>query len=142
MQRTHAKMTPYIVSLTISGTLPSMKNQRRIVTNRKTGKLLSIKSEKAMDYEQVFLSQVPQKARVNYLGDVSLRVRVWYPSRRNDLDVSYLCDLLAKAEIIGNDRQIRHIDAWGGVSKDDPRVIFSLYPLGEPTAATKETVNF
>ena len=112
-----------------------MKNQRRIVRNRRTGKPMSIKSAEALAYETSFLQQVPQKARVNYLGDVSLRVRVWYPSRRNDLDVSYLMDLLAKAEIIGNDRQVRHIDAWGGVSKEDPRVIFSIYPLEAEKAA-------
>ena len=105
-----------------------MKNQRRIVTNRRTGKPMSIKSQEAIDYETAFLLRCPQSHRIGFSGDVSLKVRVWYPSKRNDLDIEFLKDLLQKAGIITNDRQIVHQEAWKGLDKENPRVLFSLYP--------------
>lgn len=119
-------MTNYLITKTINGMLPSMKNQRRIVTNHRTGKPLSIKSQGTMDYENYFLSQIQAKDKIGYDGAVSLKVRVWYPSKRNDLDVSFLQDLIARAGIILNDRQVIHIDAWKGKSKENPRVIFTI----------------
>ena len=120
-------MTDYLISKTIAGNLPSMKNQRRIVTNRRTGKPFSIKSQGAADYEGHFMSQIQNRDRIGYEGPVSLRCRVWYASRRNDLDIEFLKDLLARAEVIKNDRQIMHMEAWKGLDRDRPRLIFTLY---------------
>ena len=119
-------MTDYLVTATISGMLPSLKNQRRIVTNRRTGKPMSIKSQPAMDYAANFSHQLPKAARINYDGPVSLRCRVWYPSRRNDLDIEYLCDLLQQFGVLKNDRSIFHKECWKDKDKDYPRIHFTI----------------
>lgn len=121
-------MTNYLFTATIEGTLPSMKNQRRIVRNRATGKPFSIKSESAKRYEDAFLLQIARKQPKTPLsGDLSIRVRVWYPSKRNDLDIEFLKDLLQKGNIIENDRQFVHMEAWKGLDRENPRVVFSIY---------------
>jgi len=74
----------------------------------------------------MFLSKIPEELRVAYEGPVSLKMRVWYQSRRSDLSVEFLFDLLAKAGIILNDRQIRHVEAFGGLDKQLPRVHFTV----------------
>lgn len=122
---------PFLVTATIEGSLPSLKNQRRIVTNRRTGKPMSIKSADAMTYAQAFDLQLPRKARIAYEGPVSLRCRVWYPSRRNDLDIEYLCDLLQQTGVLKNDRQIFHKEAWKAKDKERPRVHFTITAIEE-----------
>jgi len=122
------EVTDYLVTATISGMLPSLKNQRRIVTNRRTGKPMSIKSSGAMEYAATFNHQLPKAARINYDGPVSLRCRVWYPSRRNDLDIEYLKDLLQLYGVIKNDRQVFHQEAWKGRDPERPRIHFTITP--------------
>ena len=119
-------MNDYLVTATIDGSLPSLKNQRRIVTNRRTGKPMSIKSQDALDYAISFGMQLPAKARIQYAGPVSLRCRVWYPTRRNDLDIEYLCDLLQYHGVLVNDRQIHHKESWKGLDKERPRIHFTV----------------
>ena len=121
-------MTDYLVTATISGMLPSLKNQRRVVTNRRTGKPMSIKSANAMDYAANFNHQLPKAARINYDGPVSLRCRVWYPSRLNDLDIEYLCDLLQLCGVLKNDRSIFHKESWKGLDRQYPRIHFTITP--------------
>lgn len=119
-------MNDYLVTATILGMLPSIKNQRRIVTNRRTGRPMSIKSQGAMEYADQFDKQLPDNARIAYDGPVSLRCRVWYPSRRNDLDIEYLKDLLQLYGVILNDRQVHHQESWKGLDKQYPRIHFTV----------------
>jgi Holliday junction resolvase RusA-like endonuclease len=125
----------------VFGTLPSMKNQRRIVLNKRTGKPFSIKSKAAEEYEITFLHQIRQKVPQEPLtGDLSIKVRVLYPNRRFDLDIEFLCDLLQKAGVVQNDRcfihkeswkgydKFIHKESWKGYDKENPRVVFSIYP--------------
>lgn len=123
-------MPPFLASLTIPGQLPSLKNRRRIVGARR-GRPMLIKSAEAMAYEQMFLSAVPPKMRINYSGPVSVKVRVWYQSRRSDLSTELLFDLLQKAQIIQNDRQIHHVESWKGLDRDSPRVHLTVYKWEE-----------
>lgn len=115
-------MTPFLVSLTIPGQLPSLKNRRRIFRNRRTGSAVIVKSAEAMSYEQNFLSHVPQDKRIRYEGPVSVKVRVWYQSRRSDLSTELLFDLLEKSGIILNDRQVHHVESFKGLDRENPRV--------------------
>ena len=119
-------MTDLIATGTVLGQLPSLKNRRRLVRNRRTGQALIIKSAEAMSYEQTFINAIPEKYRVGYGGPVSVKVRVWYQSRRSDLSTELLFDLLAKAGIIANDRQIHHVESWKGLDRENPRVHFSV----------------
>ncbi len=121
-----------IATMTIFGQLPSLKNSRRIM-RRGPNKLMVIKSVDAMQYEQAFLMAIPQKMRVGYGGPVSLRARIYYQSRRSDLSVELLYDLIAKAGIILNDRQVHHCECWKGLSKESPRVHFTVSKWGGGT---------
>ena len=121
------KMTDYLASFTVPGQLPSMKNRRRIV-GTKRGRPMLIKSADAMTYEQVFLAAVPAKARIGYEGPVSVKARIWYQSRRSDLSAEFLFDLLQKAGVILNDRQVQHLEAWKGLDPEMPRVHLTVFP--------------
>lgn len=124
-------MTDYLVSHTVMGQLPSMKNRRRIIPGRGKRRPMIIKSEEAMAYEEAFLASIPPEKRIGYGGPVSLKVRVWYQSRRSDLSTELLMDLLQKAGIILNDRQVVHVEAFKGLDPERPRVHFTLSPAQE-----------
>src|SRR6266705_6109236 len=98
--------------LSITGTVVSLKNSRRLVRNRRTGKPFSIKSADAERYIRDFIAQVPAKYRGLKLGNENqlLRavIRIWYPSLRSDLDTAIIYDALQLAGVISNDRWIRH----------------------------------
>lgn len=132
-----------LVSWTFDGQLPSMKNSRRLVRNRATGRPMFIKSEEAQAYERAFLQALPQAKRIGYSGDVALRAHVWYQSRRSDLDIEFLKDLLQKGGIILNDRQVTMMFAKKGLDRERPRVVFTLYvapsvPLESPPQASRK----
>lgn len=115
-----------IATATIQGNIPSIKNRRRLIPGKGNRKPMIIKSKDAMDYEQLFLLSIPKKMRVGYEGPVSVRARIWYQSRRSDLSVELLYDLIAKAGIILNDRQIMHCECWKGLDKESPRLHFTV----------------
>ena len=126
-------MNDIIATMTIFGQLPSLKNRRRLILGKGNRRPMIIKSRDAMDYERAFLMAIPQRMRVGYAGPVSIKVRVWYRSRRNDLSTELLFDLIAKAGIIANDRQIMHCECWKGLSKESPRVHFTMKKWKEST---------
>jgi Holliday junction resolvase RusA-like endonuclease len=121
-----AETDDLIASMTVFGQLPSLKNRRRLIPGKGNRRPMIIKSKEAMDYEQAFLMAIPQKMRAGYDGPVSLSARIYYQSRRSDLSVELLYDLVAKAGIIVNDRQIMHCECWKGLSKESPRVHFTV----------------
>lgn len=128
-------MSDYILSMTVNGQLPSLKNRRRVFRNRKTGAPIIAKSQEAMDYETRFLRAVPESAKVGYEGPVSVKVRVWYQSRRSDLSTELLFDLLQKAGVIANDRQVHHVESFKGLDPERPRVHLTVYPYQEAANA-------
>jgi Holliday junction resolvase RusA-like endonuclease len=115
-----------IATMTIFGQLPSLKNRRRLIPARGNRKPMIIKSAEAMDYEKAFLMAIPQRMRIGYDGPVSVKVRVWYQSRRSDLSTELLLDLLQKSGIILNDRQVHHIESFKGLDKENPRLHFTV----------------
>lgn len=120
----------FLLGLMIHGEPGRKSNSRRIVINQKTGKPMIIKSEKAMDYAETFASQITgdQKRMLGSLDrSLVLYVIVYYRSRRPDLSVELIMDLLEKNEVIANDRYIRETHAYGFVDKVDPRVEILLY---------------
>jgi Holliday junction resolvase RusA-like endonuclease len=119
-------MTDIIATATVLGQLPSLKNRRRLIPGKGARKPMIIKSKDAMDYEQSFLLAIPQKMRVGYEGPVSVKVRVWYQSRRSDLSTELLFDLFQKAGIIKNDNQVHHVESFKGLDRENPRVHFTI----------------
>lgn len=97
----------------IKGEPASKANSRRW-----TGKLF-IKSKKALSYSDMFKSQCPVLDEL-ISGDVRIHIKIYYASRRPDLDASLIFDLL-QGHIYKNDRQIKEIHLYHGLDKDDPR---------------------
>jgi len=116
-------MTP--ITMTITGTVVSLKNSRRLVRNRRTGKPFSIKSADAERWMRDAVAQIPLKYRGLKLGNENqlLRavIRIWYPSLRSDLDTAIIYDALQLAGVISNDRWIRHKIETAFIDVKNPR---------------------
>lgn len=125
---------------TVSGEPASKANSRRHVIRH--GRSASIKSEKALNYGESF----KQKALEQPIdGDVILAVRVWYRSRRPDLDITLIKDLLqGQARRFGgkrvvtfpgfayfNDRQVKAEFALHSLDKNWPRSHIVVAPLAD-----------
>ena len=108
---------------TIQGEPASKANSRRLVTFG--GKPRVIKSKKALDYSREFAVQVKAPEQI-IIDDISVTVHVWYKTRRPDLDPSLIFDLLQKAEVIKNDRQIKEIHAYHHLDKENPRAWITI----------------
>ena len=112
----------------VLGEPASKSNSRRLV--RIKGKTRVIKSEKALKYKKYFLEQInPPSDPIE--GDVELGVVVWYATRRPDLDVSLIMDLLQDAAVIQNDRQIKIIRAYHQLDKENSRSLIAVRKLSE-----------
>lgn len=126
-----------MIYLTILGEPASKANGRRIV---KFGKrMASIKSQKALSYEQAALLQIPQAARQRIEGPVRLTATIYYASQRPDLDESVLLDvlqdryagkgdkrLLVQSGVYRNDRQVREKHIYHAIDKQNPRSVITI----------------
>ncbi len=114
--------TPCII--TVRGEPASKANSRRLVMMG--GKPRFIKSKKALGYSSGFNTQVGcREELIDY--DVCIAIKIFYKSRRPDLDESLILDLL-EDKVYKNDRQVKlkHIE-WG-LDKEDPRAIIVVGP--------------
>ena len=126
-----------MIKLTILGEPASKANSRRLV---KFGtRLASIKSTKALNYEQSTLSQIPESAKLMLEGELRADIQIYYASNRPDLDCSVLLDCLQakykKGELVRkgiyvNDRQIREMHIYHGIDKDNPRAEIEITRRG------------
>lgn len=107
--------------LVIHGEPASKANSRRW-----TGKFF-IKSAKALAYAEEFKRQCPV---IDPLieGDVRLDIKIFYRTRRPDLDESLILDLL-QGRVYVNDRQVKERHAYWGIDKDNPRAEITVVPL-------------
>lgn len=104
---------PSIVKFTVHGEPASKANSRRW-----TGKFF-IKSEKALKYSKSFKEQCPVLNPL-MVGDLKITVRIYYASRRPDLDPSLIFDLMQDM-IYLNDRQLKEQHIYWGLDKENPR---------------------
>jgi hypothetical protein len=133
------------VTFVILGEPASKANSREIVTRKfrdGEGKLksrpMSIKSEKARDYETNALRQIPPKARMQFTGPVRVILKIFYASERPDLDESVVLDCmqdryrtievgklkvrkLVQKGVYINDRQVRQKFVFHGIDPRNPR---------------------
>lgn len=118
-----------MIELKILGELCSKSNSRRVVLRGKHPRV--IKSQKALDYEYSSLSQIKTQLATPemILGPVSLEFHVYYGSRRPDLDISLIQDILQTAGIYKNDRQVVEIHAFKYLDKENPRVLARIHEL-------------
>jgi len=110
----------------IYGNLPRKSNSRRIVKNRRTKKVMIIKSENALNYSQNFLLQMMQYQYKTLTSPIILTVTIFYQSKRNDLSEELLMDLLQECKLIKNDRQIWGKHIYKKIDKEKPRVEFKV----------------
>ena len=112
----------------VFGEPASKSNSRRLV--RIKGSVRIIKSAKELNNKDEFLKQINAPDEP-IEGDVELGVVVWYATRRPDLDVSLIMDLLQDAAVIRNDRQIKIIRAYHQLDKENPRSVIAVRRLSE-----------
>ena len=109
------------VSFTIEGEPASKANSRRW-----TGKYF-IKSEKALNYKKTFEKQCPLLGEL-LEGDLRVTIRIYYASRRPDLDPSLIFDLM-QGFVYMNDRQIKEQHLYWGLDKERPRAEITVEKL-------------
>lgn len=109
------------VSFVIEGEPASKANSRRW-----TGKFF-IKSEKALNYGKAFKLQCPVLDPL-LTGDLRVSMRIYYASRRPDLDPSLIFDLMQDC-IYVNDRQVKEQHLYWGLDKERPRAEITVEML-------------
>ena len=115
------------INMVIYGEPCSKANSRRLVKS-KSGRPLFIKSQKALNYVKSFCEQCKALDPL-IVDDVAVLIRIYYSSRRPDLDESLILDCM-QGLVYKNDRQVKekHV-IWGGVDKQNPRAEISVRSL-------------
>ena len=119
----------------IFGEPASKANSRRVV--RIAGQSRLIKSSKALTYSEHFRKQVrPIDPLIT--NDVRITMKIYYASRRPDLDESLILDLL-QGLIYVNDRQVKEKHIYWGLDKEYPRaeIIVDVLPMPEKKTRTR-----
>jgi Holliday junction resolvase RusA-like endonuclease len=119
---------------TLKGHLPTKANSRRIVTNRKTGKPFSIKSDDALSWTEncIIACKKLMRDQTPLLGKLGMKVHIYYRSNRSDLDVGLLQDGLQKGGVYGNDRQLVFIESRKEIDPISPRSEVEVWELEDP----------
>ena len=132
------------VAFVIQGEPASKANSRKIVSFGK--RPATIKSDKARNFEESALKQIPPAARLQMTGRVRAVLRIFYASERPDLDESVVLDVLQdrfKTVKVGgdkqrvmiqrgvyrNDRQVREKHVYHGIDRKNPRVEVEITAL-------------
>ena len=118
------------LTLFIRGEPASKANSRRVVKFGTMSRL--IKSQKALDYSEVFRMQCPAITPL-MSGDIRMHITIYYASRRPDLDESLILDLL-QGLVYVNDRQVKERHTYWGLDPKNPRteIIIEQLPKKMP----------
>ena len=121
--------TPELQALVqiIFGEPASKSNSRRMV--RLGGVSRLIKSEKALNYSDVFKQQCRPLAKL-MTGDLRVTLHIYYASRRPDLDETLILDLM-QGLIYENDRQVKVRHAYWGLDPENPRAEILIERIAE-----------
>lgn len=114
-----------IITLTIMGEPASKANSRRLVSIG--GKPRIIKSKKALSYSKDFELQCPVIDEL-LEGDLAVGMKIFYKSRRPDLDESLILDLLQN-KIYKNDRSVKIKYIKHGLDKENSRTVILVGPV-------------
>ena len=111
--------------ITILGEPASKSNSRRLIYTR--GKPRIIKSAKALQYLSDIRLQVP---KINPLlgGDLEMKIKIFYASKRPDLDPSLIFDGL-QGLLYVNDRQIKKFTCDWALDRNRPRAEVEIIQL-------------
>ena len=120
---TRNNTTLHETTLVILGEPASKANSRRIVNIR--GRMVPIKSQKALDYVTSLRSQAAAQMSTMIEGDLRVEMMIHYASRRPDLDESVILDAL-QGIAYENDRQVKQRMTYWGLDKDMPRAVIRI----------------
>ena len=130
-----------VIEFTVFGEPASKANSRKLVTIR--GKPAFIKSEKARNYENIFAPQCPQLDPI-IEDDVRVYIKIFYASRRPDLDESVILDCMQSVtakyphskeryvirnNIYKNDRQVKEKHIVWALDKENPRAEIGVWAI-------------
>ena len=114
-----------LITLVIIGEPASKANSRRLVTIN--NRAAFIKSKKALSYSKDFEKQCPVSDDL-YEEDLVVAMKIFYKSRRPDLDESLILDLL-QGKAYKNDRSVKLKYIEWGLDREYPRTYIALGPL-------------
>lgn len=119
------------IRLSLAGQPPRKSNSRRIVRHARTRRPMLIKSKAALAWTRAARTQIPLDARCG-VGDPDhpLAITFWirYASRRPDLSVELILDLLEDAGVISNDRNVFEFHAFKEIDPSNPGVDILIEP--------------
>lgn len=115
-----------MIKLKIHGQLFSKSNSR--VFSQRGGKPILFKRKEVLDYVEGALWELKPQLRGHkpYENPVYLKATIYYRSKRSDLDVSLLQDILEKAGVYLNDRQVYKIECEKRFDKENPRCLIEV----------------
>ena len=117
MKRKYINRDPCVI--TIDWEPASKANSRRLVYIK--GRAVFIKSKKALSYKKAFELQFPTRKDLYKKGqDLVVAMKIFYKTRRPDLDESLILDLL-EGLVYENDRQVKMKYIEWGLDKERPR---------------------
>lgn len=125
------------VRLVYRGIVHSKKNSKRIIRNRRTGKMGVISSRAAKANEDDMILQFKtQRPRNDVPSPVCVNIEIFEPNRtRRDLDnqATSILDALTRSGCLEDDG-IAHVSMlkvrFAGVDKQDPRAIIHIEHVG------------
>tara|TARA_Y100001951_G_C11197031_1_gene214894 strand:- start:80 stop:496 length:417 start_codon:yes stop_codon:yes gene_type:complete len=117
----------------IEGEPASKSNARQLVLIK--GRMVPIKSKKALAYKKLFKQQCPTRKEV-FTEDLIVCMKIFYKTRRPDLDESLILDLM-EGSIYKNDRSIKLKYIEHGLDKESPRTLIVVALLGMREEAIK-----
>lgn len=117
------------MELRILGEPASKSNSRRLVTFG--GRPRFIKSEKALQYETTALLQLkkPLSKHKPFNKPVGVEITIYYKTHRPDLDESLILDIMQKAGVYVNDRQVWEKHIFHAIDKENPRAEILVWEL-------------
>lgn len=105
------------VEFVVYGEPASKSNSRQLV--HLNGKPAFIKSSKARAYERDFQLQCKRLDEL-LQGDLVVHIKIYYASRRPDLDESVILDCM-QGFVYENDRQVKEKHIYHALDKVNPR---------------------
>jgi len=116
-----------VIEFEIIGEPASKANSRKLVTIK--GRPAFIKSEKARKYVKSFQEQCPKLDTLVDV-DVSVWIKIYYATRRPDLDESVILDAMQDL-IYVNDRQVKEKHIFWGLDRENPRSEIKIQSLSK-----------
>lgn len=123
--------------INILGEPASKANSRRFVLI--DGKSRFIKSKKALLYSKNFDLQCPIRKKI-FEEDLSIAMKIYYRTKRPDLDESLILDLL-QGRVFKNDRSIKSKYVEHGLDKEQPHSVIVISSLDNKDLVRNTLLN-